>query len=165
MFKRILLILITVLTITDLSAKDEKSSKSIALGASFQGLQTDILCQFWLTDNATAGPFIRYIYAENIASELGIGMFGKIYFYKQKVAPFFGWQLGIIEGIPKTGDNTTDILLGLGIGGDYFIDGNFSVGIQASLNIVKSDKNSTRFGNPGGININTSSALTAFIYF
>lgn len=164
MFKKLIIATIFLVSIFGLSAK-ENNDKSIALGASFQGSQTDILCQFWLTDNATIGPFLRYIYAEDIASELGIGLFGKIYFYKQKVAPFFGWQLGLIEGMPETGDNTSDILLGLGIGGDYFIDSNFSVGIQASLNIVKSDNNSSRFGNPGKLNINTSTSLNAFIYF
>ncbi len=163
MIKKMTFIVVLFLSFASATAKDD--SKTIALGASFQSAQTDILCQFWLTDNATIGPFLRYLYAEDIASELGIGLFGKIYFYKQKVAPFFGWQLGLIEGMPDTGDNTSDIVLGLGIGGDYFFDSNFSVGIQASLNFVKSDEKSNRFGNPGKLNVNTSTSINAFIYF
>lgn len=163
MNKKVCILSVIILVFVTTYAKDD--SKSIALGASFQSAQTDIMCQFWLTDNATLGPFLRYLYAEDISSELGIGLFGKIYFYKQKVAPYFGWQLGLIEGMPDTGDNTSDIVLGLGIGGDYFFDSNFSVGIQASLNIVKSDEKSNRFGNPGGLNVNTSTSLNAFIYF
>ncbi|MBI4946505.1 MAG: hypothetical protein HY840_08905 [Bacteroidetes bacterium] len=164
MFKNLIFVSFFLVSVSVLIAKED-NDKSIALGASFQGAQTDILCQFWLTDNATAGPFLRFLSVEDMASELGIGLFGKIYFYKQKVAPFFGWQLGIIQGMPKVGDNTTDIVLGLGIGGDYFFDSNFSVGIQASLNFTKSDEKSNRFGNPGGLNVNTSTSLNAFIYF
>ncbi len=50
-------------------------------------------------------------------------------------------------------------------GGEYFFSSSFSVGIEAQLNLTFSDKNSVRFANPGGTNLNTGSVIYASIYF
>lgn len=61
------------------------------------------------------------------------------------------------------GDGGRDI--GIGVGGEYFLGDKFSVGVEAQLNATHSSKTSSRFGNPGGWNINTASAVLATVYF
>jgi len=56
-------------------------------------------------------------------------------------------------------------LAGLNFGGEYYISEHFSVGIEAQGNLTKSDKNSGRFGNPGGVNINLATMIFATMYF
>jgi hypothetical protein len=46
-----------------------------------------------------------------------------------------------------------------------FFDPHFSIGVEAQMNVRSSDNDSSRFGNPGGTNFNTGSAVTANIYF
>jgi hypothetical protein len=58
-----------------------------------------------------------------------------------------------------------DILGGLAFGGEYFLTDNFSFGVEAQGNLTKSDENSFRFGNPGKINFNTGTMISATIYF
>jgi hypothetical protein len=37
--------------------------------------------------------------------------------------------------------------------------------VSCKANLVKSDEQSDRFGNPGGVNINTATAIVANVYF
>jgi hypothetical protein len=67
--------------------------------------------------------------------------------------------------MPGEGDSVTDIIAGLGFGGDFFLDEQFSLGVELQGNFTFSDEGSMRFGNPGGINFNTASQITASIYF
>ncbi|MEA1987436.1 MAG: hypothetical protein U9N76_08115 [Candidatus Marinimicrobia bacterium] len=46
-----------------------------------------------------------------------------------------------------------------------FFDKNISIGIEAQGNATFSDKESTRFGNPGGISFNTGTVIIGSIYF
>ena len=41
----------------------------------------------------------------------------------------------------------------------------FSIGVEGQVNAAISDDASSRFGNPGGTNINTATAVLAAFYF
>ena len=145
-------------------ANEPNAERGMGMGASFQGEQSDILLQFSLSESISFGPYFRYVYGEDLGTDLGLGILGKFYLNNKKVSPFICATVGFLHASPDNGDSVTDIILGGGFGMDYFIDSNISIGIYAMLNATKSDENSSRFGNPGGIMINTSTALTAFIY-
>jgi hypothetical protein len=50
-------------------------------------------------------------------------------------------------------------------GAEYFLSDSFSFGVEAQGNLTKSDENSSRFGNPGGVNFNTGAMVSATVYF
>ncbi len=47
----------------------------------------------------------------------------------------------------------------------YFLAESFSLGVEAQLNVSLSGDGSTRFGNPGGTNINSAMGVFAAVYF
>jgi hypothetical protein len=101
-----------------------------------------------------------------VGTDLTLGLVAKAYLSEVKEAvPYVAFRGGAIIGIPKDGDAITDIIAGAGFGGDYFFTPKFSVGIEIQGNLSVSDEGSFRFGNPGNVNFNTATALTASIYF
>ena len=59
----------------------------------------------------------------------------------------------------------TDIIGGVALGGEYFLSDHFSFGVEAQANVTRSDNQSFRFGNPGGLTLNTATAVLATVYF
>jgi hypothetical protein len=125
----------------------------------------DFLIPIWIGSKATIAPIFGIIWIEDAGTDLHFGIASKFYFSRNDVSPFFGFRVGLLRMIPHTGDGTTDWLFGISLGGEYFFDENFSIGIEPQFNYTKSDERSTRFGNPGKSNINTAVALFASIYF
>ncbi len=163
--KKVVLVIIGIIMLgAAAQSKEPNADRGMGMGASFQGEQSDVLLQFPFSESITFGPYFRFFYAEDRGFDYGIGAFSKFYINNKKVSPFICAQLGIMISSPEVGDNLTDIIAGGGVGMDYFLDNNISIGIHAMLVVTKSDDHSSRFGNPGGVNINTSTGLTAFIY-
>jgi hypothetical protein len=135
------------------------------LGASFQGTQLDITMPVWMSGTSQLLPSLMGIYVEDAGFDIGLGLGYKNYFRISKVSPYFSPKVGAFINIPDKGKILVDLYFSLGIGADYFFDPKFSVGIEAQLNGTVSDDHSSRFGNPGGLNLNTAAALTANIYF
>ncbi|MFB0517285.1 MAG: hypothetical protein ACETWG_11880 [Candidatus Neomarinimicrobiota bacterium] len=84
---------------------------------------------------------------------------------RQSVYPYLRIGLGVLGLDPESGDATTDLLVGLAYGGEYFLAKRFSLGIEAQLTFTKSDEESARFGNPGGLNANTATQIYATLYW
>ena len=148
----------------NLKAQDE--TRTWGISASIQENQFDILFPIWTGVNNVIAPSIGAIYIEDSGTDLRLGLLDRIYFNATKtLKPFLGLRAGVLFSLPDGGDNAADYIIGLLGGGEYFFSKNFSVGVEAQLNMSISDENSSRFGNPGGTNINTATAIFATIYF
>jgi len=149
-----------------MSLSAQNSTRSWGISASIQENQLDILFPIWTGENNVIAPSIGAIYIEDSGTDLRLGLLDRVYFNATKtLKPFLGLRAGLLFSLPDGGDNATDYIIGLLGGGEYFFSNHFSVGVEAQLNMSISDENSSRFGNPGGINVNTATAIYASIYF
>lgn len=151
---------------SNLDFAQDISHGSWGISASINNSQADLLFPIWLGNSSTIAPGAGISGISDIYTDLNIGL---VYHYYLKdnsdFSPILGGRAGAIIGIPKTGESTTDWVVGILGGGEYFLSRNFSVGIEAQFNLAFSDKLSTRFGNPGGTNFNTGSVIFATVYF
>lgn len=168
LLKRVLtfaLILIPVLT----SGQDQKiNSINKGLTVGIQDNQLGIMIPFYLSTRFVLSPGFQFIYASKAGVDLSIGMSTKSFFKdNDRIRPYWGLKAGLGYFNPKAinSPNQTDFVFGGAIGAEYFFNQNFSIGIEPQLNLTISDDESDRFGNPGGTGINTSTMLTANIYF
>jgi len=143
----------------------EETPRKIGLSALITTSQLDILVPIWVAEKIVLAPALSTQFVQDAGSDIGIGLVPRYYFKTEKLAPYIGGRVGAFFNIPKEGDNSTDLLLGLSFGGEYFFNRNFSLGVEAQGNFTFSGENSSRFGNPGGVNFNTGSAIIANIYF
>ncbi|MCI0696980.1 hypothetical protein L0337_33865 [candidate division KSB1 bacterium] len=146
-------------------AQTQPEDRTFGLSASFQESQFDIILPFWIEQRAVLAPAISAVYAEDIGTDLGAGLVFRGYFGMRKVTPYLGARFGALISMPSRSDSITDFFFGLLYGGEFFLDPHFSIGVEAQANLVKSDEKSTRFGNPGGVNINTAAAVIVNAYF
>lgn len=98
-------------------------------------------------------------------SYLGVGLVFRNYLRMRKVTPYLGARFVALISMPSRSDSITDFFFGLPYGGEFFLVPQFGIGVEAQANLVKSDEKSSRFGNPGGINVNTAAAFVANVYF
>jgi hypothetical protein len=154
-----------ILTVLPAFSQENVSTPKMGFSASLQDNQIDFLVPIWVGSRATIAPVFGVTWIQDAGTDLHIGLVPKFYFTRSKVSPFISFRAALLRAIPSVGEGTTDWLLGLSIGGEYFFDEYFSVGIESQLNYTISDVRSTRFGNPGKNNINTATALFASIYF
>jgi hypothetical protein len=146
-------------------SQENINTRQLGISASLQNNQIDFLIPIWISSRATIAPAFGLTWIQDAGTDLHIGLVPKIFFNNNKVSPFVGFRVAALIASPSIGKATTDWLTGLSFGGEYFVDGNFSIGIESQLNYTISDKLSTRFGNPGKNNINTAAAIFATIYF
>ena len=149
---------------------DQKIDRNVGLSASIQSSQYGIMIPFWLSDKFVLAPAFDFKYVEKVTTDFSIGIVPRFYFKTEKVSPYLGFKFGAAINKPSSKNTidkgkTVDILAGVAFGAEYFFDKNFSVGIEAEGNFTKSDENSQRFGNPGGVNFNTATMVSATIYF
>ncbi len=167
--KKALLILSLSLLISN-NVFSQEHEKHVGISASLQGNQYGISLPLWLGEKFVLAPGIEAKYAEGIGTDLILGLAPRFYFKNENLAPYFGLKFGAVINFPSTDntaneDNKVDIIAGLALGAEYFIADQFSVGIEAQGNFTKSADESSRFGNPGGLNFNTGTLITATIYF
>jgi hypothetical protein len=147
-----------------------QTGRKIGLSGSLQSGQLGISVPMWLGDKFVLAPAIDFAYAEKIGTDFSVGLASRFYFKHEKLSPYFGLKIGTSINIPSSEsviDKTSkfDLIGGLAFGAEYFIDDNFSLGVEAQGNFTKSDEDSDRFGNPGGLNFNTATMISATIYF
>lgn len=160
-----LLILSGLLFGYNVFSQESENPRKYGLSASIQSEQMDISIPIWVGERATIAPAVSILHVEDGGTDIGTGIVPKFYARMNKIAPFFALRAATFFFMPDRGDNTLDWMAGGGFGADYFFDERFSIGIEAQLNLTFSDKKSDRFGNPGGMNLNTATAITASIYF
>lgn len=149
----------------------ESNHPKIGLAASVQAEQFGLLVPIWLKDDLVLVPTARFNYAETIGTDFAVGLSLRDYFRDGKVRPYFTPGLAALFSFAADPDDlledtsTLDWVLGLAIGGEYFIDPRFSFAVELGLNGYLSDENSNRFGNPDGIGVNTAAAVLVNVYF
>lgn len=153
-----------------ISISFSQEARFIGLSGSVQSNQFGILLPMWLEERFVLAPAFDFKFAENIGTEFSIGIIPRWYFNDEMFAPYFGLKIGTIINIPSSKneidtDTKADIIGGVAFGVEYFLTEKFSFGVEAQGNITKSDKYSSRFGNPDGININTATMISATVYF
>ena len=153
-------------------AQEKENSNSFGISALVQDSQFDILFPIYTSKLVVVAPAIGFLYASGAGSDISFGLVGRFYLNNKVVRSFLGGRAGAIFFSPASSDNggadpesTTDFLVGFLAGGEYFLNESFSFGVEAQLNASISDENSSRFGNPGGTNINTGAAVFATVYF
>jgi hypothetical protein len=146
--------------------ESEPVKRTIGLSANVQNSEFGINVPIFLTQRFSLAPAIGLRYAEGVRSDYALAIVPKLYYSTNKFAPYSTLRLGILINNPKIGQTTSqDYLAGIGTGAEYFFVPNFSFGVEAQLNGAFSDETSNRFGNPGGVNINLATVVTANIYF
>ncbi len=146
-------------------AQDTSRAGKLGMSASVQGGQFDVLMPIWLSDDCSIAPAVGVVWAEDSGSDIRIGIVPRFYLTRGKLAPYIGGRVGFLHASPKSAEVTTDWIIGLAAGGEYFLDEHFSFGVESQLNLLVSDVGSSRFGNPGKKSLNTAAAVFATIYF
>ena len=145
---------------------ESEAPRTFGVTAGIQSDQLDFLLPFWISDQAILAPNVGIISAEDVGTDVTIGLVFKNYLRETTGAvPFLAARGATIMGIPEDGDTIYDFILGAGFGGEYFFNRELSLGIEIQGNLSISDEGSFRFGNRGNMNFNTATALTASIYF
>jgi hypothetical protein len=143
--------------------------RAIGISGTIQSSQFGIMIPIWVAKNFSISPAIDFQWGESLGADIGIGIVPKIYFSAKKLSPYLGLRGGAIFFTPdKDNDGeakTTDWLVGLAVGAEYFFDPRFSIGVEAQANFTKSDENSMRFNNPGNWNFNLGTMVSANVYF
>ncbi|MBO6534682.1 MAG: hypothetical protein JJ966_00580 [Balneolaceae bacterium] len=161
------LFVLSILTISYVQAQStEETERGSGVTAVIQSDQLEFQIPIWTNNQTIIAPVIGAVYAQDIGTDLTVGLVLKK-FQKETVGavPFFSIKGGAVIGMPKEGDTITDFVVGLGYGGEYFFNPNFSIGIELQGNASISDEGSFRFGNPGNVNFNTATLISASIYF
>ncbi len=145
--------------------QSELPNSGMGLSASYQNNQLDVLIPIWFSDSFVLSPSLGVVYVAGNETVIQFSLSPKFYLQKKKVSPFISLRTGVLASLPEDSDSVFDWIVGIAGGGEYFIDQYFSIGIEAQINASISDNNSAKFGNPGGTNINTATAIFATVYF
>lgn len=166
--KKTTLFLVTLLM--SASMLYSQSSGRKGLSANIQNSQFGITVPVWLGSKVALVPGADVKFAETVGTDFSVGLAVRYYFKTEKLCPYMAFRGGSAIYIPSsenpTGTETqVDFIAGLAYGLEYFLTDNLSVGIEAQGNLTKSAEKSLRFGNPDGLNFNTSTMISATIYF
>jgi hypothetical protein len=147
-----------------------QSDVKVGLSGTLQSSQFGISVPMWLGEMFVLAPGFDFKYAETIGTDFSFGLSARFYLKKEKLCPYFGFKAGTAFFMPSSDNeiNTStrvDLLGGIAYGLEYFITDNLSFGVEAQGNLTKSHEESSRYGNPGGLNFNTATMLSATIYF
>lgn len=149
-------------------AQEPVHRAKVGISAAVQSEQLDILIPVWLSERFVIIPSIGFVGVSDSYTDfaLGFALRFNAYHHDGKAVPYGGGRVAALQFSPEgPADGATDFVFGPFLGGEYLLDDHFSFGVEAQLNITKSDDNSLRFSNPGGTNINTATAVMATFYF
>ncbi len=163
--KRVVFLTLMIFFTNFVAAQDKEKNPRFGLTASYQSASFDILFNVWLNQKIKISPGFGLIHSSDNGSDYTLGLVLQFFMREGKIRPYSALRFASIISSPKQSTGTTDLLFGLGFGSEYFFTKNFSVSIEAQLNVIKSDEKSMRFQNPGGTNINTATVFLASLYF
>lgn len=151
---------------TSFSQTDSK----VGLTAIVQDVQLGFNLPIWVGDKTVLAPSIDFTTAEDVGTDIGLGVGFRFYRKVEKLSPYAGIRIGALINSPSNNnalntEQTTDWIFGPIFGGEYFLSERFSFGVEGQGNIAFSDEESNRFGNPGNVNFNLGTVFMATIYF
>ncbi len=138
----------------------EEMTRKFGLTGSVQGGQTTILVPLWLGDRLTVAPGFNLIWVDGGTTNIGLQVTPRIYLDMNRIAPYITGTVGVRLNMPNAGGDSTDLLLALGLGGEYFINPKFSFGVEALLNGFITDISGANI-----FAIVTATAVHANVYF
>ena len=156
------LLLVLVLLVFASGTAQAQDTRSFGLTALIQNGQAEILVPVWLGDALTLAPGFSLLYIENNTMEIGLLLMPRFYLDMQRVAPYISARGGVIFRMPDSSQqsDTTDLLLGIGFGGEYFVNAMVSFGVEAQLNGFVVD-----ISGISDITLRTAAAVHANVYF
>ncbi len=158
------LVVCSLLSLSHSSFAQQQVTRTIGLSASIQSAQSFIVVPIFVGDRLVLAPGVALSYAEGTGTDLGLALGPKFYTEMGRIAPYLALRGAAFVALPSGGSSVIDWLFGIAFGGDYFVNPRFSFGVEAQLNATVSDNVSPRFGNPGGVNLDTAAAVNVTIY-
>jgi hypothetical protein len=143
----------------------ESSHLKVGISTAIQENQLDLMFPIWVDEHVVLTPSVGVIYVSNVVTDYALGIMVRYNVGGGTAYPYVGARFGILDREYKDGGSTKDLFLGPAFGGEYFFDDHFSAGVEGQVNITLSDDASTRFGNPGGTNVNTGASALVTFYF
>jgi len=141
-------------------AQQGSITRTWGLSASIQTGQMDILIPIWTGDTFVLAPGFSLNYIENVTTNIGVEVVPRLYLDNSRVSPYLTGMAGLLFRMPTVGSDTSDLMLGIGLGGEYFVNPKFSFGVEARLNGSVIDVSGAR-----NILLYTSAAVVANVYF
>jgi len=135
------------------------------LSASLQSGQQDIAVPIWTSEKFMIMPMVSFVSVSDQGRDRWLGLALRFYRDEGRARHYVGLRGVLLAFNPKQGDSMTDYLVGPSVGGEYFLDAQFSLTVEGQVNVSISHENSPRFGNPDGTNINTATAVYGTFYF
>lgn len=142
------------------SQAQENGKRHVGLTGSIQGGQSIILVPIWLGEMMTLAPGIALSYQENSSTNITLLVSPRFYMAMQRVAPYITASVGIDFSNPVGPADQTDLIVAIGLGGEYFINTMFSLGVQALLNARIADISGAQ-----SLGASTSTGVHANVYF
>ncbi len=160
-------IVITILCVFAVSAPAQAGPNkgTVGISASVQASQLDILIPIFASPAVVLAPALGFNRSSDAFTDYSIGAIAKFYLRTTKVRPYFSGRFALASLKVEGGTKQTDLIFGPAFGGEYFVDDNFSVAVEAQVNVALTDKGSFRFGNADATIITTASAILATVYF
>lgn len=159
-FYRFLFLVFLTLFISNSGYAQGEMTRKFGLTGSVQGGQANIQVPLWLGDMLTVAPGFSLSYVESSTTNLGLFITPRFYLDMNRIAPYITGTVGARLNKPKGGGDTTDVMLGIGLGGEYFINPKFSFGVEALLNGFITDISGASI-----ISMTTGTAVHANVYF
>ncbi len=142
----------------------------IGIGASFHKDNRFLLIPYWLTNSFVIVPSVHFTYFQKQELDLILGLSTRQYISSNNVSSYLGFRLGTMMYKPYDVEEIdrftrTDLFAGLTFGMEYYLARQFSVGVEIQGDFIKSDDNSYRFDNEGGIGFKITPVLQVSFYF
>lgn len=162
---KVVVVLLILLNAVNSAPPEGHGTSGIA--ASLQDGQLGIVFPRWISPRLALVPWGALLWVEDGGTDLSVGLDLRIYRTTAgPVFPYGGLCVSAASFFPKDEEDTLiDYIFGFIFGGEYFLASHFSMGIEGQLNFTKSDEKSVRYGNPGGLNINTATIVYVTLYF
>jgi len=141
-------------------AQDRGVTRSWGLSASLQSGQMDILVPLWMGNTFVIAPGVSVNYVEHVTTNIGVMLVPRLYLDMRRVSPYITAVVGFDFNMPNIGSDTTDLTLGIGLGGEYFVNPKFSFAVEGRVVGMVFDISGLR-----NTAVMTSGAVVANVYF
>jgi hypothetical protein len=157
----VLVVLFVLLLTSSVFAQQREIRRTWGLSGSVQNGQTAILIPLWLGDTMILAPGFNVNYTENVGTTVGVMLVPRFYLDMGRIVPYIPLIVGVLLDRPSNNaPNTSNLMLGVGLGGEYFINPKFSFAVEARL-----DGQVVDLSGLNNIALQTVTAIIANIYF
>lgn len=157
----ILLSLLMHFTTERAAAQERTVSRKWGLTAIIQNGQGALQAPFWFGNKLTVAPGFSLNYLENGPTIISLYVTPRYYLNQKRISTYVSGTLGArLNNQPAGIGDTTDGLFGAGLGGEFWLNTKFSLGVESRLNIQILD-----IGGAGTMSAMSASIVHANVYF